>query len=302
MHPSTPTPPHFPEPRWEFTKRMELTRTTPPPEGACGGARPALLLRSPFSVEAVELLEQVGNPLYKVASGEVTNPPLLEAVAATGSPCSSRPGCPGSRTSSAPAILQRRRSASPRPAVHLELPGAARKVNLRAMAAMASASASRTGSPTTRPTSTPPVAAVALGASAIEKHFTSRSARRSRPSRVADARRSSRASSRASARPRRRSAAGQKERDPGLDPAGRPSRRASSGEVAIPAGTEIEREMLTMKRPGNGIPAVRLHEVVGRKAARDIPQNTWSRRATLPAKKVCVVVASRANYARVKTC
>ena len=25
MHPSTPTPPHFGEPRWEFTKRMELT-------------------------------------------------------------------------------------------------------------------------------------------------------------------------------------------------------------------------------------------------------------------------------------
>ncbi|MGI9111680.1 MAG: polyhydroxyalkanoate biosynthesis repressor PhaR, partial [Gaiellaceae bacterium] len=25
MHPSTPTPPHFPEPRWEFTKRMELS-------------------------------------------------------------------------------------------------------------------------------------------------------------------------------------------------------------------------------------------------------------------------------------
>jgi sialic acid synthase SpsE len=26
MLPSTPTPPHFDEPRWEFTKRMELSK------------------------------------------------------------------------------------------------------------------------------------------------------------------------------------------------------------------------------------------------------------------------------------
>lgn len=38
---------------------------------------------SPFSLEAVELLEEVGVSIYKIASGEVNNVPLLEKVART---------------------------------------------------------------------------------------------------------------------------------------------------------------------------------------------------------------------------
>jgi N,N'-diacetyllegionaminate synthase len=41
-------------------------------------------LSSPFSLEAVDLLEEVGVELYKIPSGEVSNLPLLERVAATG--------------------------------------------------------------------------------------------------------------------------------------------------------------------------------------------------------------------------
>ncbi|WP_432490519.1 N-acetylneuraminate synthase family protein, partial [Flavonifractor plautii] len=39
---------------------------------------------SPFSLEAVDLLEQVGMDIYKIASGEVNNIPLLEKIAKTG--------------------------------------------------------------------------------------------------------------------------------------------------------------------------------------------------------------------------
>ena len=39
---------------------------------------------SPFSLEAVDLLENVGMDTYKIASGEVNNIPLLEKVAKTG--------------------------------------------------------------------------------------------------------------------------------------------------------------------------------------------------------------------------
>jgi N,N'-diacetyllegionaminate synthase len=38
---------------------------------------------SPFSIAAVELLEKVGVKFYKIASGEVTNTPLLERVSKT---------------------------------------------------------------------------------------------------------------------------------------------------------------------------------------------------------------------------
>lgn len=40
-------------------------------------------ISSPFSLEAVELLEKTGVPFYKIASGEVSNIPLLEVIAKT---------------------------------------------------------------------------------------------------------------------------------------------------------------------------------------------------------------------------
>jgi len=39
---------------------------------------------SPFSIEAIERLEEIGNKVYKVPSGEVTNIPYLERIAQTG--------------------------------------------------------------------------------------------------------------------------------------------------------------------------------------------------------------------------
>jgi N-acetylneuraminate synthase len=42
----------------------------------------------------------------------------------------------------------------------------------------------------------------------------------------------------------------------------------------ITAGAVISREMLAAKKPGTGIPARRIDEVVGRRARRDIPADT----------------------------
>ena len=42
----------------------------------------------------------------------------------------------------------------------------------------------------------------------------------------------------------------------------------------IPAGAEISREMVAAKKPGTGIPARMLPEVLGRKAKADIPADT----------------------------
>lgn len=41
-------------------------------------------ISSPFSIEAIELLESVGIKKYKIPSGEITNIPLLEKIAKTG--------------------------------------------------------------------------------------------------------------------------------------------------------------------------------------------------------------------------
>jgi N,N'-diacetyllegionaminate synthase len=45
-----------------------------------------IFFATPFDLAAVEALEAIGVPLYKVASADITHRPLLEAVAATGKP------------------------------------------------------------------------------------------------------------------------------------------------------------------------------------------------------------------------
>jgi N-acetylneuraminate synthase len=74
------------ETRYEYWQRMEFTEAQW--AGLAEHAREAglLFLSSPFSEFAVELLERVGVAAWKVASGELTNLPLIERMASTGLP------------------------------------------------------------------------------------------------------------------------------------------------------------------------------------------------------------------------
>jgi len=72
--------------RYDYWKRMEFTE-----EGWRGLAdhareRGMLFLSSPFSIQAVELLDRIGMPLWKIASGETSNAALLERILDTGKP------------------------------------------------------------------------------------------------------------------------------------------------------------------------------------------------------------------------
>lgn len=44
--------------------------------------------------------------------------------------------------------------------------------------------------------------------------------------------------------------------------------------TSLEAGQEITQEMIWSKRPGTGIPSKKMHEVIGKKVTRDIPENT----------------------------
>ncbi len=84
--------------------------------------RGLVFLSSAFSIEAVELLERVGVPAWKVGAGEVTNLPMLERMALTGKPVLLSSGMAGwddlDRPRSSACNRNRRRSWScnaPRP-------------------------------------------------------------------------------------------------------------------------------------------------------------------------------------------
>ena len=282
MLPSTPTPPHFDEPRYEFTRRMELSEEQHLSLKALAEKRGLIFFSSPFSVEAVELLERVGCPLYKVASGEVTNPPLLRAIGATGKPVLISSGMSGLgeldaaiavlRDFDAPIALMQCTSAYPCPP---------ERVNLRAMETLAE----RYGIPVGLSDHTPDIhtaiAATALGATFIEKHFTL-SKRLYGPDHHASLVPEELARLVEGVRVVHAALGdGSKERDGSLDPVRATFEKSIVAKVAIAAGTAIEDSMVTTKRPGTGIPAAHIDSVVGRRAARDLDRDDLLQEADL---------------------
>lgn len=72
--------------RFEYWKRMEFTEDQWHGLKAHADERGLQFLSSPFSFEAVDLLERVGVAAWKIASGETSNVPMLDRMLETGRP------------------------------------------------------------------------------------------------------------------------------------------------------------------------------------------------------------------------
>ena len=72
--------------RYDYWKRMEFTESQWGELAHHAREKELLFLSSPFSLEAVDVLARVGVPAWKLASGEITNSPLLERMLDTGLP------------------------------------------------------------------------------------------------------------------------------------------------------------------------------------------------------------------------
>lgn len=72
--------------RYDYWRRMEFTEAQWRGLAEHCRQRNVLFISSPFSVQAVDVLERIGQPLWKIASGETSNAQLLDRVLATGAP------------------------------------------------------------------------------------------------------------------------------------------------------------------------------------------------------------------------
>lgn len=72
--------------RYEYWKRMEFTEEQWRGLKEHAEERGLVFLSSPFSFEAVDLLERLKVSAWKVGAGELTNLPMLEYMASTGKP------------------------------------------------------------------------------------------------------------------------------------------------------------------------------------------------------------------------
>src|SRR5215212_12279353 len=72
--------------RYDYWKRMEFSEAHWAGLVQHAAEKGLVFLSSPFSMQAVELLERLGVPAWKVGAGEVSNLPMLERLAASGKP------------------------------------------------------------------------------------------------------------------------------------------------------------------------------------------------------------------------
>ncbi len=72
--------------RFDYWKRMEFTAEQWAELKSHADRTGIVFLSSPFSDKAVELLENIGMPAWKIASGEVNNLMMLDRIARTGKP------------------------------------------------------------------------------------------------------------------------------------------------------------------------------------------------------------------------
>ena len=78
---NSPAPEYFnDEPRFDYFKRTSFTLNQWQKLKDVAEKNKVTFLSSPFSLEAIDLLEKIDLEIYKIPSGEVTNLPLLERI------------------------------------------------------------------------------------------------------------------------------------------------------------------------------------------------------------------------------
>jgi pseudaminic acid synthase len=128
---------------------------------------------TPFDLEGIDLLESLDCPIYKIASLEITHTPLLEAVAATGKPIVLSTGAATlADVEEALEVIGRDRRDVSILKCTSAYPTPFDEVNLRSMRTLGAAFGTPVGLSDHTPGHAVAVAAVALGASIVEKHVT----------------------------------------------------------------------------------------------------------------------------------
>ena len=131
-------------------------------------------LSSPFDIESADLLEQMDVPLYKIPSGEITNLPYLRHIGRKGKPVILSTGMSTLGEVEEGVQVLRESGVKDITLLHCvtEYPAPFDEINLRAMQTLHTAFGLPVGYSDHTPGIEIAIAAVALGADVIEKHFT----------------------------------------------------------------------------------------------------------------------------------
>jgi N-acetylneuraminate synthase len=238
------------------------------------------LFSSPFDPTAVDFLERMNVPAYKVASLELVDLPLIQKIAGTGKPIIMSAGL--ATLAEIDEAVAAARSAGASGIALLKCtsayPAHAEEMNLRTIPHLSKAFGVPAGLSDHTLGIAVPVAAVALGASVIEKHFTLSRAEPGPDSAFSLEPAEFRAMVEAVRTAEK--ALGQVRYGVGAQEAkSRVFRRSLYVVGDVRRGEALTGANVRSIRPGCGLPPKYLKEVLGRRASRDLPRGTplsWS--------------------------
>lgn len=232
-------------------------------------------ISTPFDLESIDFLETFDMDFWKVPSGEITNLPYLEAIAKTGRDVIMSTGmCDIQEIKDAVSVLENNGTKNIK-LLHCntQYPTPFIDVNLLAMKSINEATGKIVGYSDHTLGIEVPVAAVAMGAEVIEKHFTLDKTMEG-------------PDHRASLDPVELKAMVSSIRNIEMS-IGEGIKIASTSETVnkvvarksivasrnISRGEKLTVDNLTTKRPGNGISPMKWYEVIGTKAVRDFKED-----------------------------
>ncbi len=238
-------------------------------------------MSTPFDLVSIDTLEPLGMDYYKIPSGEITNLPYLRKIASKGRPVIMSTGmCEMDEIDAAIGVLEA--GGMSREDIILlhcntQYPTPFADVNLRAMREMADRFGVRVGYSDHTVGIEVPIAAVAMGAVVIEKHFTldrnlpgpdhKASLEPGELARMVEAIRNIEDAL----------GDGHKHVTVSEEPNKEVARKSIVAATDIKKGDLLTEQNITVKRPGNGISPMLWDSVIGTRAVDDFPRDTLIR-------------------------
>ena len=263
--------------QYTMLKKLELTHRQHEELVAHCKQKGVRFLSTAFDLESIEYLHSLNLGLWKIPSGEITNFPYLKKIAQYGEPVIMSTGmCSMGDVEQALNVLLKNGLTKEQISLlhcNTEYPTPMRDVNLKAMLQLRDNFGVKVGYSDHTKGIEVPIAAVALGAEVIEKHFT---LDRTLPG----------PDHKASLEPNELKAMvdairnieqalgdGQKHVSASEEKNIAIARKSIVAAKDIKRGELLTEENLTTKRPGSGISPMRWEEVIGTKAIRDFKED-----------------------------
>ncbi|MBE6015727.1 MAG: N-acetylneuraminate synthase [Lachnospiraceae bacterium] len=263
------------ESQFEMLKKLELTQNAFIELKNHCKEKGIGFISTPFDLESIDFLESLDMDFWKVPSGEVTNFPYLVKIARTGRPIVMSTGmCEIEEIREAVLVLLGN-GCNNLTLLHCNTmyPTPFEDVNLRAMETLGKEFNVPLGYSDHTIGIEVPIAAVAMGATVIEKHFTL-DKNMEGPDHKASLSPGELKRMVSSIRHIERAMGDGVKRVTGSERINRDvARKSIVAAVDIKAGEVFTEENLTVKRPGTGVSPMKWKEVLGRKATQDFKKD-----------------------------